>query len=140
VNRTGWLSVLALGLLGAGLLARQFWPDSAPALVCDAGDILWVDGGTLVAICAPGTPRGEVPAGAGRLLGVKFDLNAVSEEELGRVPGIGPQLAHTLVEGRAARSGFQSWEEVAGVRGVGPARLQRLQEVSEIGAIKPGRP
>lgn len=62
----------------------------------------------------------------------KLDLNTASEDQLAQVPGIGPKLAHALVEGRAARSGFQSWDEVAGVRGVGPAKLRLLQDAAQI--------
>jgi competence protein ComEA len=133
VNRTGWLAAIGLALLGAGLVARWRWPSSESVLACDASEVRWIDaGGVSVATCAPGTPRGELPAGGAQVLGLKFDLNAVSEAELARVEGIGPKLAHALVQGREARNGFQSWEEVRGVPGVGPVKLGRLQEVSEL--------
>jgi competence protein ComEA len=133
VNRTGWLALAGLVLLGAGVWSVTRWPTSEPGLSCDAEDVRWIDaGGGLVARCAPELPRVDVPAGPARLVGTKFDLNRASEEELAEVPGIGPTLAHALVAGREARNGFQSWEEVDGVPGVGPAKLRLLQDVSEI--------
>jgi competence protein ComEA len=133
VNRTAWLGLAGLALLAAGTWSLTRWPPSETGLACDADDVRWMDaGGGRVARCAPQLPRGDVPAGPARLLGTKFDLNRASEEELAEVPGIGRALAHALVAGRQARNGFQSWEEVDGIPGVGPAKLRLLQDVSEI--------
>jgi DNA uptake protein ComE-like DNA-binding protein len=85
-----------------------------------------------MAACAPDRPIDPRPAGPARLLGLKFDLNAVTENELGQVAGIGPALAHALVEARDAGQGFHGWDDVDAVRGVGPAKLRLLQEVGEI--------
>jgi competence protein ComEA len=126
VNRTGALAVAALGLLGLGVLSRGRWPDSAPALDCEPGAVRVVDG---VAVCG----AGAVPSASQRLvLGQRLDLNAVSETELARVPGVGPSLARRLIKEREARGRFASWEEVAAVPGMGTGRLETLQATTEL--------
>ena len=134
MNRTAWLAAAGVALLAAGVWSLTRWPSSGPGLACDADDVRWIDAGAsgLVARCAPQLPRDDVPAGPARLVGAKFDLNRATEDELAEVPGIGRTLAHALVAGREARNGFQSWQEVDGIPGVGAAKLRLLQDVSEI--------
>ncbi|WNG57340.1 helix-hairpin-helix domain-containing protein [Archangium gephyra] len=126
MNRTGALAVAALGLLGLGVLARGRWPDSTPVLDCAPGAVRVVEG---VAVCGEGT----VPSASQRLLlGQRLDLNAASEAELAKVPGVGPSLARRLVRAREAGGRFASWEQVAEVPGVGAARLEALQATTEL--------
>ncbi len=126
MNRTGALAVAALGLLGLGVLARGRWPGSEPALDCEPGAVRVVDG---VAVCGDGA----IPSAPQRLLlGQKLDLNTVSEADLARVPGVGSSLARRLVREREAAGRFVSWEQVAGVPGVGAARLETLQATTEL--------
>ncbi|AKJ03310.1 competence protein ComEA [Archangium gephyra] len=126
MNRTGALAVAALGLLGLGVLARGRWPDSTPALGCEPGAVRVVEG---VAVCG----EGAVPSAPQRLLlGQRLDLNAVSEAELAKVPGVGTSLARRLVQAREAEGRFVSWEQVAEVPGVGAARLETLQATTEL--------
>ncbi len=126
MNRTGALALASLGLLGLGVLARGRWPESTPALDCEPGAVRVVDG---VAVCG----EGAEPSAPQRLvLGQRLDLNAVSEAELARVPGVGPSLARRLVQAREARGRFASWEQVAEVPGVGTARLETLQATTEL--------
>ena len=126
MNRTGALAVVALGLLGLGVLARGRWPDPAPALDCEPGAVRVVEG---VAVCG----EGSAPSAPQRLLlGQRLDLNTVSEAELARVPGVGASLARRLVREREARGRFTSWEEVARMPGVGTARLGTLQATLEL--------
>lgn len=126
MNRTGALAVAALGLLGLGVLARGRWPDSTPMLDCEPGAVRVVEG---VAVCG----EGAMPSAPQRLLlGQRLDLNAVSEAELARVPGVGSSLARRLVQAREAQGRFASWEQVAEVPGVGAARLETLQATTEL--------
>jgi competence protein ComEA len=126
VNRTGALAVAALGLLGLGVLARGRWPDSTPALGCEPGAVRVVQG---VAVCG----EGAMPSAPQRLvLGQRLDLNAVSEVELAKVPGVGASLARRLIQARDTQGRFASWEQVAEVPGVGAARLETLQATTEL--------
>ena len=135
MTRTGWLGVLALCALTLGVAARLSWPSDRPSLDCDPSRVRWVDAGTgVVATCEPGAPEDAGrPAGAALALGVKLDLNRATEEELRLIPGVGPKLAHALVEARAARGGFRGWNDVDEVSGVGPAKLARIKEAAELG-------
>jgi competence protein ComEA len=131
VNRTGSLAAATLGLVALGGVARVWWPSSAPALDCEPSAVRIRDG---VAVCGEGAPPGGAQALA---LGLKLDLNAASEEELARLPGVGRSLAGKLVEARQARGRFTSWEEVDEVPGVGAARLEALQAVMELREAPP---
>lgn len=126
MTRTGALAVVALGLWGLGVVARVRWPDEAPALDCEPGQVHQVEG---LARCGPGEP---LTASQRLLLGQKLDLNRLSGEELARVPGVGAALAAELVRARERRGPFASWEEVASVPGVGAARLATLRATMEL--------
>ncbi|MBI3185117.1 MAG: helix-hairpin-helix domain-containing protein [Myxococcales bacterium] len=129
LTRTGWLGVVALLCLAAGVALRLWWPSSRPALDCPPEEVRWKDG---VARCEGGPPLTPAPAGAGLTVGLKLDLNRATEHELGLVPGIGPKLARELVSARGARGGFKSWDEVDDVPGVGGAKLEALRSAAEI--------
>lgn len=68
-------------------------------------------------------PRGA----AGLLLGRPVDLNEATLEELQALPGIGPGLAHRIVDDRRLRGPFGSLEELVRVKGFGPARIGALE-------------
>ncbi len=126
MNRTASLATATLGLMAVGGLARWWWPSSAPALDCEPGAVRMVDG---VAVCGEGAP----PTGAQALaLGLKLDLNSATEAELAQLPGVGRTLARKLVEAREAQGRFSSWQEVDAVSGVGAAKLEALQAVTEL--------
>ncbi len=59
---------------------------------------------------------------------VKFDLNAVTEEELISLRGIGPVLAHRIIELRAQKNGFDNMDELRQVQGIGAHNLSRFRE------------
>ena len=127
--RTAWLALLLLAGLGIGILLRLQWPSSRASLECVAADVRMRElGGAWVATCR-GSGAGEPPTGGAALtLGAKLDLNRAPAHELVLVPGIGPSLARTLVQARAKRRGFSSWEDVDEVKGIGPAKLHALQQ------------
>lgn len=125
---TAYVAALGLVVAAAGGLARWWWPSSDPALPCAPEQIRWVDAGERwLATCEAGPP-GPVPAGQALALGRTLDLNAIGEAELTVIPGVGPHLARALVEARARRGGFRSWDEVDEVPGVGAAKLEALQQ------------
>ncbi len=133
LDRTGWLAVVMLAMLIAGVVAVVRWPDSEPALPCPPSQVRWVDAGTsMIARCAEAGEGSPLPAGATLTLGGKLDLNRATAQELSLVPGVGPSLARELVEARTRLGRFSSWEEVDQVRGVGDARLLALQGAAEL--------
>jgi len=54
-------------------------------------------------------------------------LNTATAEELERLPGIGPSLAARIIAWRDSAGVFRNVEDIAKVRGIGPATLARLK-------------
>lgn len=63
--------------------------------------------------------------------GEKIDPNRAPEEELRRLPGIGPTRARAIVEERTRRA-FETPVEVQRVRGIGPATYARIARFLEV--------
>lgn len=132
-TRTGALVVILFAILGAGVVASLRGDGAEVGLDCAPSEVRWVDAGTwLIAKCMPGAPVGEVPAAQAITVGVKLDLNGMTESELALIPGIGGSLAAKLVEERRRLGAFRSWAEVDRVRGVGPAKVEVLRALTEI--------
>ena len=68
------------------------------------------------------------PVGAKELISV----NTASAPELERLPGIGPVLAQRIVEFREQNGPFQRFEDLLEVEGIGPSKLESLQEHVEV--------
>ena len=66
-----------------------------------------------------------------------LDLNRASQDDLERLPGIGPGLAARIVDSRARRGTFDSVEELRRVRGIGDTTLARLRPLLGIGPAPP---
>ena len=58
--------------------------------------------------------------------GERLDPNTASEEELDRLPGIGPAAARAIVASRSAEGPFGDVGALTRVRGIGPATIERL--------------
>lgn len=134
-RRTRLLAGLGLFVLALGALFAWRWPSSAPALSCPPEQVRWVDAGTsLVAVCGPGAL--DAPAALRLTVGQRLELNRATEAELTLVPGVGPKLAHTLIEARDRKGGFASWEEVDAVVGVGPGKLEAIRSLTVLGTFE----
>lgn len=118
--------MVALAVLG--LVAWLRWP-RGPVFDCPP---------RALGLDASGEVRcgGERPLRQGqrRAVGLKVELNRATAQELALLEGIGPQLAQAIVDERERVGGFTRWEQLDGVPGVGPARLQTLREFAEIAA------
>ena len=58
-------------------------------------------------------------------------LSSAPAESLDRLPGVGPVLAARIIETRAARGPFTSWDDVLAVKGIGPRTIERWQSVRQ---------
>ena len=59
--------------------------------------------------------------------GERIDPNTAAEEDLDRLPGVGPSVARRIVESRAADGPFPDAAALARVRGIGSATVERLE-------------
>lgn len=130
MNRTRWLALVAVGLVAAGVFASWPGPPPPPSLECEPAAVRFqLQQGARIAKCG----AGELPTAREALsLGLKLDLNVISEAELALVPGIGPSLARKIVEARAGRGGFARWEDVDRVPGIGASKLELLRASTEL--------
>jgi competence protein ComEA len=59
--------------------------------------------------------------------GESLDPNRSSEEELDRLPGVGPRVAAAITRHREEGGGFRRAEDLVEVPGIGPATLARIR-------------
>ena len=82
--------------------------------------------------------RAEAPSAAiakGSAAG-PVDLNTADEATLESLPGVGPALAKQIIAGRP----FSSADELAKVKGIGPAKLAALRNQVTVGGAKAPSP
>ena len=65
----------------------------------------------------PATPAGPV------------NINTAGADELDALPGVGPSTAAAIIARRQERGPFQSVDDLADVRGIGPAKLAALRDL-----------
>jgi competence ComEA-like helix-hairpin-helix protein len=56
-----------------------------------------------------------------------YDLNTATCEQLEKLPGIGPTLARRIVTRRDSLGGFKRADDLLGVPGIGPKRLEKIR-------------
>jgi competence protein ComEA len=61
-----------------------------------------------------------------------LNINTANAESLQALPGIGPTLAERVVADRQAHGPFQSEEELLRVPGIGPKRFQRIRSLVQV--------
>jgi competence protein ComEA len=98
---------------------------------------------------ASGTRVEVTPAGGYRLtamsgaklvtLGLPIDLNRASVQDLEAIPGIGPVLAHRIVDFRKAHGPFKKIDELQKkISGFGPKKLEAIKPYLSINAALTG--
>jgi competence protein ComEA len=76
--------------------------------------------------------RGSASSARSRGAAAPVPLNTASAAQLTALPGIGPALAEKILAERQKRGGFVAVEDLLGVRGIGPATLERLRPLLTI--------
>ena len=71
-----------------------------------------------------GTASGDAP----------IDINSADVAALEELPGIGPALAAAILEHRERVGGFATVDDLLGVSGIGPVKLDRLRSHVSVGA------
>ena len=66
---------------------------------------------------------------------LQVDINTDSWVELSQLDGIGPALAHRIVELRRTHGPFDSVEDLQQVSGIGPATVEKLRPFAHVSKI-----
>lgn len=77
---------------------------------------------------APQIP-GETPARESSTL---VNINTAGPQELERLPGVGPAMAARIVEHRRKNGPFSSVDDLDGVQGIGPSKMEALRDLVTI--------
>lgn len=76
----------------------------------------------------PGGPDAEVEPPVSKVKpGDRVNINTAGEEELMRLPGIGPTLASRIIETRNRRGAFKKTQEIMLVPGIGRSKFLRME-------------
>lgn len=114
----GSVLLLALAILRFGWEARHEMPPPAPG-----------DSSSLSTLLSESRKvraeeeRRSKPFAPGEVL----DPNRSGEEDLDRLPGIGPATARAIVAYREEHGGFETTEDLLDVPGIGPATLTKMK-------------
>jgi competence protein ComEA len=63
------------------------------------------------------------------IVGSRVNINTADLTALDSLPGIGPALAQRIVDYRQANGPFARPEDITNVSGIGPATLERIQDL-----------
>lgn len=58
----------------------------------------------------------------------KVNINEAKQEELEKLPGIGPSIAKKIIEYREQNGKFTSIDELQEVKGIGEAKFENIKE------------
>lgn len=77
-----------------------------------------------------GAPRGTEPApgsSTGSTPAESVNVNTADEAELITLPGVGPATAQAIIDHRDANGPFAAVDDLLGVKGIGPAKMENLR-------------
>ena len=110
-------TLLGLAIWGPHLLRVQGAASDPPA------QWIWANGSETIQ-----APQGHRPRPLERVSpGSRINPNQAGEEELKRLPGIGPVLAVRIIRYRQRFGPFQDVEELKKVDGIGEKRFERIR-------------
>lgn len=133
VRHPGIYPITANAMAGSViLLAEPFRPPTAH--VPAGSEALLPGNGTeiRVAMTPDGTARiniGSLPTAQRLVLGIPLDINALSETDFDRLPGIGPVLARRIIEYRHNNGGKLKVEELKSIEGIGEKKFEGLKKI-----------
>jgi competence ComEA-like helix-hairpin-helix protein len=134
-SRHQLLVILAVVAAFGGGLAIDRWRRAHPDAVERLERFDREDAGETLASDSPSPPPRppKLRPDSDSQASAPIDINRATADELTSLPGIGPALAARIVEARE-RAPFTSVEDLGRVRGVGPAKRDRLRPLVTVGA------
>ena len=119
-----------LGLSTPGLLFEKPTSAQIQSALCSKESVDETGRGEAGVMGAAGS-REPIAGRRGRLAPV--DLNSATSKELEAIDRVGPALAGRIVAFRRSHGGyFHSYEELLGVKGIGPVTLERIRSSSAL--------
>jgi competence protein ComEA len=115
---------------GGANVASAAQPEAAPAPAAadaGAGATDGADAGAAETATERDGGAGGAPAGGGVTADGKVVLNLATEEELRRLPGVGPAKAKAILALRAKLKRFRKVEDLLRVKGLGRRSIKRLR-------------
>lgn len=79
------------------------------------------------------TGAGQPPTPASNLASNLININTASQEELERLPGIGPVTAQKIITYRQQNGSFTAIEAIQDVPGIGPKTFERIKGFISVG-------
>ena len=132
-SETRALKHAALLILGLGLV--RVAAEGVRSPVTTRGTTVADSSGLTVLLDESKDSRDEAQRRATPLIeGERIDPNTATEEDLDRVPGVGPAVAGRIVQMRLDRGPFTEADDLLSVPGVGPATLARIAPYLELPA------
>lgn len=133
------LALLSLVLIGRRATIAEAAPAASPT-VSAAQDAGAPSVDSLVPDAAPGPAEPSADAAPKQAIeqladgGFLVDLNLATEEDLRKLPGVGPARARRILELRARLGRFKSVDDLARIKGFGKTTLKRLRPLTRVGA------
>ncbi|OGC90139.1 MAG: hypothetical protein A2142_06480 [candidate division Zixibacteria bacterium RBG_16_48_11] len=124
------LFLLITLLVGSGILVyKKYNPEFAPELlrVNSAKEFSSRIAGTKSFSSVSSSVTLEIPPQKPPQL-FKLNLNTATQEELERIPKIGPVLARRIIDYRYEKGGFDSIEEIMEVKGIGKKNFAVIKD------------
>lgn len=119
---------------GSGMtLYKRYHPGFAPGLVAGTSVLPAPLQDTLSSavsdslLAEPEATRGAARARKAKMPSVPVNINTAGQRALEGLPHIGPSMAKRIIEYRSSTGGFTSVEQLAGVKGIGPKKLEQLR-------------
>ncbi|MBN2789544.1 MAG: helix-hairpin-helix domain-containing protein [Candidatus Delongbacteria bacterium] len=60
------------------------------------------------------------------------NINESSEDELNKLPGIGPKTAKKIIDYRKENGAFQDKNDLLKVKGIGPSKLKKIEDLIKL--------
>jgi competence protein ComEA len=125
----GVLAAAVLAVIGATAGAKSPAPIEATPVAPLLAHLtpLPERGGTESVSLTTGEDAGSIEASSGILPDGRIILNLATEDELTKLPGIGPSRARAIVALRQRLSKFRAVEDLLRVKGIGRKTLRRIK-------------
>jgi competence protein ComEA len=133
--RTGARVVDAIGAAGGATADADLTRLNLAAMLSDGTRVAVPSAGAPPPAVDPAAVIGGSSGGSGgdgsETLGASgpVNLNSATPEQLDTLPGVGPATAAAIVRDREAHGPFASVDDLARVRGIGPAKLEQLRDL-----------